>query len=229
MQFYSKEAGHSRLQNYEPLRFYIILQYSSLTMLCNFRCTAVIQLLYLFFFKLFSHSSYYRILSRVPCAIQGLTVSTLNNSGYMLIPDSQSIPPGNHKFFFQVCESVCFVNTFYSVSVKGTQSKDTEVTQSCLTLCSPVDCRPPGSSVHGISQARILEWVAISFSRQSFRPRDQTRVSLIAGRCFNLWATREAQSKDKLEHSRAVLEIWNHYLQDGYIALQAYGWELMIS
>ena len=151
------------------------------------------------------------------------------NSGYMLIPDSQSIPPGNHKFFFQVCESVCFGNTFYSVSVKGTKSKDSEVTQSCLTLCNPVDCRPPGSSIHGISQARILEWVAISFSRESSRPRDQTRVSLIAGRCFNLWATRDAQSKDKLEHSRAVLEIWNQYLQDGYIALQAYGWELMIS
>ena len=50
----------------------------------------------------------------------------------MLIPDSQSIPPGNHKFFFQVCESVCFVNTFYSVSVKGTQSKDSEVSRVWL-------------------------------------------------------------------------------------------------
>ena len=42
----------------------------------------------------------------------------------------------------------------------------------CLTLCDPVDCSPPSSSVHGISQARILEWVAISFSRGSYRPRD---------------------------------------------------------
>ena len=42
-----------------------------------------------------------------------------------------------------------------------------EVTQSCPTLCDPVDCSPPGSSVHGILQARILEWVAISFSRGS--------------------------------------------------------------
>ena len=63
-----------------------------------------------------------------------------------------------------------------------------EVTQSCLTLCDPVD--PPGSSVHGILQARILEWVAISFSRRSCRPRDQTQVSYTAGRCFNLcWVT----------------------------------------
>ena len=67
-----------------------------------------------------------------------------------------------------------------------------EVAQSCLTLCDPVDCSPPGSSVHGILQARILEWVAISFSRGSSQPKDSTWVSCIAGRCFILWATREA-------------------------------------
>ena len=50
-------------------------------------------------------------------------------------------------------------------------------TQSCLTLCDPVDCSPPGSSVHGILQARILEWVAISSSRGSSWPRDWTLVS----------------------------------------------------
>ena len=56
-----------------------------------------------------------------------------------------------------------------------------------------MDCSPPGSSVHGILQARILEWVAISFSRGSSQPRDRTQVFRIAGRRFNLWATREAQ------------------------------------
>ena len=56
----------------------------------------------------------------------------------------------------------------------------------------PVDCSPPGSSVHGILQARILEWVAISFPRGSSRPRDRTQVSHIAGRHFNLCTTREA-------------------------------------
>ena len=66
-----------------------------------------------------------------------------------------------------------------------------EVFQSCPTLCNPVDCSPRGSSIHGILQARILEWVAISFSRESSRPREWTQVSRIAGRCFNLWATRE--------------------------------------
>ena len=55
-----------------------------------------------------------------------------------------------------------------------------------------MDCSPLGSSVHRILQARILEWVAISFSRGSSQPRDRTQVSRIAGRCFNYWATREA-------------------------------------
>ena len=63
---------------------------------------------------------------------------------------------------------------------------------SCLTLCDPMDCSPPGSSVHGISQARILEWVAISFSRGSSRPRNRTQVSCIAGIFFTVWATRES-------------------------------------
>ena len=57
-----------------------------------------------------------------------------------------------------------------------------------------MDCSLPGSSVHGIFQARILEWVAISFSRRSSRPRDWTWVSRIAGRHFTIWATREVVS-----------------------------------
>ena len=65
------------------------------------------------------------------------------------------------------------------------------VTQSCLTLCDPMDCSPPGSFVHGILQARMLKWVAISFSRGSSWPRGWTQVSCIAGRLFTDWATRE--------------------------------------
>ena len=55
-----------------------------------------------------------------------------------------------------------------------------------------MDCSPPGSSAHGIFQAWILEWVAISFSRGSSQPRDRTRVSCIIGRRFTVWATRGA-------------------------------------
>ena len=69
--------------------------------------------------------------------------------------------------------------------------KRSEVAQSCLTLCDPMDGSLPGFSIHGIFQARISEWVAISFSRSS-QPRDQTQVSHIVGRCFTPWATREA-------------------------------------
>ena len=66
-----------------------------------------------------------------------------------------------------------------------------EVAQSCLTLCDPMDYSLPGSSIHRIFQARILEWVAISFSRRSSQPRDWTQVSHIVSRCFTVWATRE--------------------------------------
>ena len=62
------------------------------------------------------------------------------------------------------------------------------VIQLCLTLHNPMDYSPPGSSVHGILQARILQWVAIPFSRASSRPRDQTQVSCITGRFFTIWA-----------------------------------------
>ena len=55
-----------------------------------------------------------------------------------------------------------------------------------------MDCSPPGSSVHGISQAILLEWVAVSFSREFSWPRDWTQVSCIAGKFFTIWATKEA-------------------------------------
>ena len=72
------------------------------------------------------------------------------------------------------------------------KKSESEVAQSCPILSDPVDCSPPGSSVHGILRARVLEWIAISFSRGSSQPRDPTRVSRIAGRRFNLWATINA-------------------------------------
>ena len=68
-----------------------------------------------------------------------------------------------------------------------------KVAESCLTLWNPMNSSPPGSSVFGISQARILECVANPFSRGSSRPRDWTWVSCIAGRVFTVWATREAK------------------------------------
>ena len=72
---------------------------------------------------------------------------------------------------------------------------ESEVAQSCLTLGDPMDCSLPDSSVHGIFQAIVLEWIAISFSRRSSQPRYWTWVSYIVDRCFTVWATRECSDK----------------------------------
>ena len=69
-----------------------------------------------------------------------------------------------------------------------------KITQSCSTFCDPMDCSPPGSPVHGILQAIILECVVIPFSRGSFQPRDQTWVSCIVGRFYTISAIREAHT-----------------------------------
>ena len=81
--------------------------------------------------------------------------------------------------------------------------------QSCPTLCDPMDYIPPGSSVHIILQTRILEWVAIPFSRGSALPRDGIQVSHIAGRIFIVWATREATGKYKKKKVEYVTLFFN--------------------
>ena len=68
--------------------------------------------------------------------------------------------------------------------------KWSEVAQLCVTLCDPMDCSLPGSSIHGIFQARVLEWVAITFSRESSWSSNQTQVSCIVGRRFTIWARK---------------------------------------
>ena len=75
------------------------------------------------------------------------------------------------------------------------------VAQTCLTLCDPMDCRPPCFSFHETFQARILEWVTISFSRCSSQPRDRTRVSCTAGRLFTDWAINERNNEIKTKVS----------------------------
>ena len=82
------------------------------------------------------------------------------------------------------------VSLFNLVKQKKCES---EVAKLCQTLCDPIDCSLQVSSVHGIFQAIVLEWVAISFSRGSSQSRAQTRVSGIVDRRFTIWATREVQ------------------------------------
>ena len=91
------------------------------------------------------------------------------------------------------------------------------VTHSCPTLCDPTDSSLPGSSVHGILQARIPEWIAVLSSRGSSQPRDQTQVSLIAGRFFTIWATRETQ-----EYWRGSLSLFQ-----GNFPIQELNWGLL--
>ena len=96
-------------------------------------------------------------------------------------PQKQGMDPGQtdrRKWSTKMC---CNMN----------QKNQSEVAQSCPTLRGPMDGSPPGSSIHGIFQARVLEWGAISFSRRSSQPRNWTQVSHIIGRCFTVWATRE--------------------------------------
>ena len=80
--------------------------------------------------------------------------------------------------------------SFYCQLVYIPHLGESEIAQSCPTLCDPMDCSLPVSSVYGIFQARILEWVAISFSRGSSRPKDRTWVYRIAGRRFNHQGSR---------------------------------------
>ena len=95
----------------------------------------------------------------------------------------------------------CLAHHKYSMQVK----EKVVVTQSYPTLCNPMDCSPPDSSVQGILQARILEWVAIPFSRGSSWPRAWTRVSCVASRFFTIWAIGKSQGSYK--QTKAVTAI----------------------
>ena len=105
----------------------------------------------------------------------------------------QFIHHSNSYFYsdFWPCHTPCRISVPWPGTQPGPQQWKPEIllgaqevllVQSCLTLCNPMDCSPPGSTDHGILQARILWWVAISFFRGSSWPRDRTQVSCIASR-----------------------------------------------
>ena len=92
------------------------------------------------------------------------------------------------------------------------QTWNVKATQSCLTLCNPMDYR-----VHGIHQARILEWVAFPFMRGSFQSRDGTQVSCTAGRFFTNWATREAQEYWSGEPIPSLVDLLHPGIEPGLL------------
>ena len=117
-----------------------------------------------------------------------VVLSKWANPGF--ISSSESIIEGRWQMSFLFTH---FQLHFLWPIVKSTlqdaqyQESESKSHKKCLTLCNPMDYR-----VHGILQARILEWVAFPFSRESSQPRDQTQVSHITGRFFTSWTTREA-------------------------------------
>ena len=98
------------------------------------------------------------------------------------------------------------------------------VAQLCLTLCDPMDCSLKGSSVHGILQGEILEWVAIPFSRGSSWPRYWTQVSCLAGRFFTVWATREENNQGEVEKE----DEWGGWLFQTFFISKKQAYEAMI-
>ena len=97
----------------------------------------------------------------------------------------------DQNYLFRFFQNILLKNPSELVGQPSIES-ESEVVKLCPTLWDPMEYSRPGSSVHGIFQARKLEWVAISLSRGSSRPRGQTWVSHIVGRRFTVWVTREA-------------------------------------
>ena len=106
-----------------------------------------------------------------------------------------------HFFFFSNITALLmcgghFLSVIYSFTNKCASlitSLHAQSLESCLSICNPVDCSLPDSSVHGIFQAKTLEWVAISFSRGSSQARVRTFVSYFGKWTFNHWVTQEVQ------------------------------------
>ena len=101
-------------------------------------------------------------------------------------------------------DTVWWLMTRFKISL-FTHNSIKDVKSLSPTLCNPMDCSLWGSSIHGIFQARVLEWVAISFSRRSSSPRDWTQVSRIASRCFHHLSTREAHQRWKTNKTKVTL------------------------
>ena len=145
------------------------------------------------FHRIIEHSFLLK-LDRWHCQNDGnVSTLTLSTSWISLCPRYEA----SRLFFFFFAWNTYYwiLHTNHCVRSWGYKENVTSsenVTQSCPALCDPMDCSSTGSSVHGIFQVRIVEWVAIPFSGGSFWPRNWTQVSCIASGFFTIWATRGA-------------------------------------
>ena len=123
-----------------------------------------------------------------------ITLSISYSWRHVVIPWGWCIYINHLEFFFMQNLFYAFTYSFQHMCVCGVCVGVCVhvLTQLYPTLCDPMKCGQPGSSVHGISQARILEWVAVSYSRGTFQPRDQTRISYSCRQILYLWAIWEA-------------------------------------
>ena len=134
----------------------------------------------------------------IPCKVYGSILLPVLKD-LILSYEQSSIPSTPLKItLFLLCFQTLFLldsvfTIFFSLTVGTFNLEVCLVTQSCPTLCNPMDCSSPDSSVLGILQARILEWVAMPSSRGSSQPRDWTQVSHTADGFFTFWTNREAQ------------------------------------
>ena len=117
-------------------------------------------------------------------------------SQFLSLPNSSINRSSVYSSAFLSLQDQIFLNPPLSACIQWTDVSSSIlccclVAQSCPTLCDPMDCSLPGSSVQGISQANILEWVTISFSRGSSGPRDRTQVSCMGRQILYHWATWE--------------------------------------
>ena len=124
------------------------------------------------------------------------------------------------KMLQNITQSILVYLTGIHISNINTCEVKWKITQLCSTLFRvPMDYSPPSSSVHGILQARILEWVAISFSSRYSQPKDWTLVSCITGRFITLWATRECNDGQMV----------SIYLDFSILLYDVYFWSLQIA
>ena len=119
------------------------------------------------------------------------------------------------SLWLRILDNTMFQSSSYLTQVVLASCQgESEVGQACLTICDPIDCRLPASSIHRIFQARILEWVAISFSRGSSRPRDHTGSSALQADFSAIWATR----KSPLSKACALRTKWGvNTVKGGYL------------